>query len=37
MAGAMSDSSVRLVTHFQIGDEDIAAALRAIGTVSIVA
>jgi threonine aldolase len=37
MAGAMSDTSVRLVTHFQISDDDIQTALKAIGTISIVA
>ncbi len=35
LAGTMGDTSVRLVTHFQISDEDIAAALAAIGSVAI--
>ena len=34
-AGAMGDTSVRLVTHFQISDADIEDALEAIGTVAV--
>jgi threonine aldolase len=36
-AGAMGDTSVRLVTHFQISDADIENALEAIGTAAVLA
>jgi threonine aldolase len=36
-AGAMGDTSVRLVTHFQISDADIEKALEAIGTAAVLA
>jgi threonine aldolase len=36
-AGTMSDTSVRLVTHFQISDEDIERALESIGAAAVLA